>query len=569
MRLRDFFHLLRYLLSSSGGVQRPRLLVVCIAASGILAGVASTGLLAVINVLLNDDAAHRYLAGWIFLGLCLLLPLTRFTSNYLLVRLSQGVNFDLRVRLSRRILAAPLRRLEELGAGRLLATLTDDIQVITAALTQVPTFFLQFTVVVGCLVYMGWLSPELLMVVLAGVVFGVLSYELPAADAQQYYHRARERWDDVVHSFRGLTEGTKELKMHAARRGEFVDHRLAPAASELRDHVVAGGTLYAAANSWGQTLFFVLIGFLLFFGLGWVEASRQIAIGYTMAILYMLTPLDVLLNFVPAFGRAVVAASKVETLGLSLEAAGDDIGSSPLAAEATSGWRRLVLDGVTHTYHREDVDDSFSLGPVDLEIHRGELLFLTGGNGSGKTSLAKVLIGLYRPESGRVCLDDEAVTEENRDSFRQLFSVVFSDFFLFESLLGLAGRDLEAEDYLRQLHLHHKVRVTDGELSTLDLSQGQRKRLALLTAYLEDRPIYLFDEWAADQDPYFKEIFYRQILPGLQQRGKTVVVISHDDRYYPLADRLVKLDYGQVVFDGPPAELEAQVMAGEPSTPER
>jgi putative ATP-binding cassette transporter len=140
-----------------------------------------------------------------------------------------------------------------------------------------------------------------------------------------------------------------------------------------------------------------------------------------------------------------------------------------------------------------------------------------------------------------------------RDGYRQLFSVVFTDFYLFDKLLGLEQQEIDSRafDYLRMLQLDHKVQVEDGTLSTLDLSQGQRKRLALLTAFLEDRPVYLFDEWAADQDPQYKEVFYLKLLPELKARGKTVLVISHDDRYYHLGDRIVKLENGQLISDTP------------------
>jgi putative pyoverdin transport system ATP-binding/permease protein len=142
--------------------------------------------------------------------------------------------------------------------------------------------------------------------------------------------------------------------------------------------------------------------------------------------------------------------------------------------------------------------------------------------------------------------------------------VVFSDFHLFESLLGLEGPELDerAREYIGQLKLTPKIEVKDGALSTLDLSQGQRKRLALLTAYLEDRPVYLFDEWAADQDPLFKEVFYYQLLPELKAKGKTIVVISHDDHYYHVADRIVKLEYGAVEYDSAATELEPAVLEG-------
>jgi putative ATP-binding cassette transporter len=184
-------------------------------------------------------------------------------------------------------------------------------------------------------------------------------------------------------------------------------------------------------------------------------------------------------------------------------------------------------------------------------VRPGELLFLVGGNGSGKTTLAKLLTGLYAPEAGEVRLDGAPVTDATRDRYRELWTVVFSDAFVFDRLLGAVAPDLDARarEYLVRLQLDHKVTVSGGVLSTTELSQGQRKRLALLAAYLDDRPIYLFDEWASDQDPLFKEVFYRQLLPELKGRGKAVVVISHDDRYYDVADRVVKLENGRVVSD--------------------
>ena len=157
-------------------------------------------------------------------------------------------------------------------------------------------------------------------------------------------------------------------------------------------------------------------------------------------------------------------------------------------------------------------------------------------------------------------LNGEPIGHHNRDDFRQHFSAVFSDFHLFDSLIGLhsPNLDVKARDYLEMLHLDHKVRISEGRLSTTDLSQGQRKRLALLTAYLEDRPFYLFDEWASDQDPLFKDVFYSRLLPDLKARGKAVLAITHDDRYFHLADRVIKLDYGQIASEVGNAEMDEQ-----------
>jgi putative ATP-binding cassette transporter len=267
-----------------------------------------------------------------------------------------------------------------------------------------------------------------------------------------------------------------------------------------------------------------------------------------------------LLNLLPPLGRAGVAVERIERLGgwlrehsadsaiADVSAVAGTAGAAAAAASRRAGFQRIELASVTHGYRGECAEDQFLLGPLSFVLTPGEIVFVVGGNGSGKTTLAKLLIGLYVPEAGEVRLDGRAVTAADRDAYRQLFAVVFSDFYLFEELLGAARPDLDERVRVRlaELRLLGKVEVHQGVLSTLALSQGQRKRLALLAAYLEDRSVYVFDEWAADQDPQFKEIFYLEILPELRARGKAVVVISHDDHYYRVADRILRLDYGQL-----------------------
>ncbi|BAZ88494.1 cyclic peptide transporter [Dolichospermum compactum NIES-806] len=203
-------------------------------------------------------------------------------------------------------------------------------------------------------------------------------------------------------------------------------------------------------------------------------------------------------------------------MGLSL-ASRAEIATAP--PHTLTNWHSLQLINVNHTYYTDKEDKSFILGPINLTLYPQELVFIVGGNGSGKSSLGKLITGLYIPEQGEIILDETLITENNREWYRQHFSVVFSDFYLFEELLGLENNhnlDIQAQKYLEKLQLDHKVKIENGQLSTTSLSQGQRKRLALLTAYLENRPIYLFDEWAADQDPLFKDIFYTQLLPELK-----------------------------------------------------
>jgi putative ATP-binding cassette transporter len=262
-----------------------------------------------------------------------------------------------------------------------------------------------------------------------------------------------------------------------------------------------------------------------------------------------MTPLQVIMNSLPQLTRANVALNKVEELGFTLASQGSE--QAEEEPSQTDMWVKLQLSSVTHRYRRDGEASDFILGPLDLTFKPGEMVFIIGGNGSGKTTFVKLLTGLYTPENGAIYLNDEPIGPDNREAYRRHFSAVFSDFYLFETMLGLVDNELDrrASEYLQRLKLAHKVQIERGKLSTTDLSQGQRKRLALLTAFLEDRPIYVFDEWAADQDPYFKDFFYMNLLPDLTSRHKTVFVITHDDRYYHLAERIITLDNGQVISD--------------------
>lgn len=521
--------------------------------AGIVSGACNAALLAVINAELRSGrGTGMTVLVWAFVALCVTLPVSRFVSELVLNRLGQDALYALRLDLTRQLLGAPLFRLEQYGAARLLSVLTEDVPNITGTILVLPIMSVNAAVVLGCLVYMGYLYWGLLLIVLGFMVIGIISYQLPVLHAQKAFRRARKDSNALMSHFRALTYGTKELKIHGRRRRAFLNEVLSQTAASFRSNNLSGMTIYTAAASWGQTLVFVVVGLIVIVLPAIHPVDIKTLSGYTLALLYLMTPLQMIMNMLPNIARANVALSNVKELGLELTAGKENEGAEDKLSTNLQPF--LELDSIMHRYQRDGESSDFILGPVQLVFQPGALVFIAGGNGSGKTTLAKLLTGLYVPESGEIRCDGLTINDENREQYRQLFSVVFSDFFLFESLLGLSSPNLDAaaNEYLRELKLSHKVQIREGRLSTIDLSQGERKRLALLTAFLEERPIYLFDEWAADQDPYFKEIFYLRILPDLKARNKTVFVISHDDRYYYLADRLIKLDAGQVVSDTAP-----------------
>jgi putative pyoverdin transport system ATP-binding/permease protein len=516
---------------------------------GLLSGACNAGLIALVNIALTPGSRNRGLV-WAFVALGLGKVVSLFLSQAVLAGFSQKAVAELRRDLIRKILAVPLRDLEELGTPRILAALTDDVFNVTQALLAVPVVSVNLSILLGGAVYLGCLSWKMLAAIMIVIAAGAAGYLMVVSSALRFCRAAREDEDKLFGYFRALTDGIKELKLHRNRRGAFFSHNIEAVTASYQQHNVAAEIRFAAAQSWSHFLYFALIGLILFLAPSLGSFSNHTLTGYVVTTLYLMGPLAGVLSSFSLFGRARVALQKVQELGVCLS--GHSTEHCPVEkAERESQFDRLELRSVVHSYHREQEDSSFVLGPIDLTFKRGELVFLVGGNGSGKSTLAKIITGLYLPEGGEIRLDGELVTDENRDAYRQLFSAVFADFFVFDNLLGLDGVDLDrrAGGYLEQLHLQHKVRVTNGLLSTTAVSQGQRKRLALLTAYLEDRPFYLFDEWASDQDPYFKNIFYTKLLPDLKARGKTVLVITHDDRYFHVADRLVKLDYGKLAVE--------------------
>jgi putative pyoverdin transport system ATP-binding/permease protein len=529
-----------------------RRIVVLSLIAAVVSGACNAALLAVINNLLKRGDGPRALLLLGFAGLCLLLPISRYISEILLNDLGQDSLYSLRLRISRQVLATPLRRLEELGTHRVLSVLTDDVPVITNAILLVPLICLNTTIAIGCLVYIGLLSWKLLSLVGFFMVVGILGYQLPVLKAQHIFKQARADADAVLKHVQSMLSGIKELKLHRGRRNAFLSTVLEPAAASFRTNNKKAIRIYTASATWGQTLVFIVVGLIVVIGTG--EMNRATLTGCTLALLYMMMPLQVIMNMAPTVARANVAVKNVQQLGfeLSLAEEVEVAARDQVVSGLRAGWT-LQFNAVTHSYFREGETHDFVLGPLDVVFREGELVFITGGNGSGKTTFAKLLTGLYLPQTGSIELAGASTTHEaaNQEKYRQHFAAVFSDCYVFDQLLGLQGVNLheDAPAYLKKLNLSHKVNIEQGKLSTIDLSQGQRKRLALLTAVMEDRPMFLFDEWAADQDPVFKEIFYLHLLPELKAKGKTVFVISHDDRYYHIADRVVKFDDGHISSD--------------------
>ena len=228
---------------------------------------------------------------------------------------------------------------------------------------------------------------------------------------------------------------------------------------------------------------------------------------------------------------------------------------------APTSFEKIEMRDIIFSYVDRHSDAAFHIGPIDFTLRSGELVFITGGNGSGKSTFLRVLAGLYHPESGEILLDGMRVNKATRDVYRELFSAIFYDYHLFRRLYGIPEPDPgELARLLAKFRLEDKTGITNGEFRTLDLSGGQRRRLALIVSMLEKRPIMLLDEWTAEQDPEYRRKFYDELLPEMMRAGKTVVVITHDDRYLDelhLPARRIHMEEGRIVEERQAGRLRA------------
>lgn len=565
--------LVRFLLRYSPG------LIVLATLIGIFGGVASAVLMALINGHLRGTPTLRNDL-WIFGGLCLVVLASNFVARIAISGLAQWSIFDLRLQLSRKWLTAPLPELERAGSAKILAAITQDVDSLSEAMQALPGICIDITVVVACLIYLGYLSWTMLIVMVGFVVVALFTRSVPERKFEQHLREARRYGEAMLDTFNAMASGIKELKLNRSRWQAFYSGELYDISTKYRDRRYQAATIFGLIRGYSEIIYFLFVGVLLYGTPLFGPLSLKVVVGFAVTLLYVKTNIDHIQDSTSRIAQAQVALANLESMGvfsaksslsvadLRLRTTRDkivralDSEVSQYAAGRKAQCRRIEFQGLEYKYEGNREEAGFSVGPIDLTVQSGELVFITGGNGSGKTTFAKLLCGLYAPSAGEVRLDGNPITDENRPWYSQHFGAVFSDFHLFDKLYGhedFPQVDSVVRSYLEELRLQHKVEVKNGRLSTTSLSQGQRKRLALLTSYIEDRPIYLFDEWAADQEPAFRDVFYYQILPSLKAKGKTVFVISHDDRYYHVADRLLRLDSGSFheVSAKPPAELVA------------
>lgn len=509
-----------------------------------LSSLVSIALLAKINTKMNaSDSISLMELVPSFLLLVVILFVMSFVSQFLLVKFGSSFVGDLRKDLLQQTVDVDYEQLEKIGGHRILATITNDVSSIASALTITPLFTVNLATILFCLLYLCIQSPSLFVFLVSGLFLGFSLSFFIMKKGRASFAELREREDRLFNIFKSLIDGSKELNINQNRKSFFLHEQALPILEEVRDKEIKAKTYWVLSDSIARPLLFLVLGLVLFAGQYIVSVETSVLTSFVLFTTFIIGPLGSVQNSFQALTKGWVAYKKIQNLQLT------KITKKKLGVNTNDvlRWQALEFKNISYTYQTGG-NYQFTLGPINLSIRRGDKIFICGGNGSGKSTFAKLLVGLYQPHCGAITLDGHSIDESNVQTYRSHFSTIFSDFFLFEHILDSHGErviDKELTHHLRNLKLIDKVEVINGKISTTSLSQGQRKRLAMLIAYAEDAPIYLFDEWAADQDPEFREYFYLNILPELKAKGKTLIVITHDDKYYSLADRLIKFENGR------------------------
>jgi putative ATP-binding cassette transporter len=398
-------------------------------------------------------------------------------------------------------------------------------------------------------IYVAYLSlaaivTTVVIIGVAGVIFHYKNKRL-AIEKQKSAEWERRLFDRLT----DFLDGFKEVRLNAARSIDLFED-----ASEV-SRTAANIKIKSQAETFklivtSQISMYVLIGAVVFVAPQFSEALGGLTLTKTTtALMFIVGACFGLVQSIPILLNANAAADRIEQLEARLQATASSIEVAD--TRLPKRFDSIEMKDIVFRYLDKFSEATFKIGPIDFGLRPGELVFITGGNGSGKSTFLRVLAGLYRPDSGEIRLDDELVDDKTRDTYRALMSAIFFDYHLFHKLYGIPEPEPgELERLLKQFRLADKTGVSDGEFRTLDLSGGQRRRLALIVSLLEKRPILLLDEWTAEQDPEFRRKFYDELLPDLMRSGATVVVITHDDRYLDelhLPARRIRMDEGRIV----------------------
>lgn len=509
--------------------------------------VLSFGIIYIINnALAGNEVFLKDYTGIVFLSIVVYTYLLNIIFQKGLNKFSFKVLYDNEKKIFRKILQAPLIKLEKLGSARFF-TAVEDLRIFSMLPYTITHTINSVLMLVLCLVYLFTLSiPSALIVIGLVIMIGALYFIVMNMMSKQV-ENLRKFNDDYYEYVDDVMKGFKKLKLSFFRTENLMNKFLIPNRNEAGKLDFRINYVFLSINLISQYGLYFVIATILFLLPEWGLLNRSDVIAYVVVILFISGPINNLINLQQMYTRFLVANRRIKFFMKDFEV--EDSESVLLKPQETNDFTSIEYKNVCFSYNEEEPDSSFALGPINLEIKKGETVFIVGGNGSGKSTFINTITGLYAPTKGQILLDGEV--EDVTEKIQNLAAAVFTDNHIFSKNYEEyeLENNTEYQEYLKLMELEEVVGDDKDSSVRRKFSKGQSKRMSLIFALLEDKPILILDEWAADQDPYFRKFFYEELIPKFKQEGKTIIAVTHDDAYFHQADRLLKFDYGQIVKD--------------------
>lgn len=522
-------------------------------ALALVAGLANAFLIVVVNEVTGEIAGGGRPGLWAWVGFALAFGLfyqcnnvALLRANVVIERLLKGLRTDVMDKLRR----SELQTVDRLGRGGLYTLVSQETNHLSVTFPLMVSGAQQAILLAMSLFYLAWLSPAALGVFLLAVGLGYVGYRMVGKGLRAAMAAIQERQARMVDAIGDIIHGAKELRLNQ-RKSDDVFALYRDMSQSVEGLLISTGEIWAALLLMGAFVTYAMLGVAGFVFPAEVPDFNRIVFQVIPVLLFCMGPLTKLVAQSPMYLRADVGLKSILDIDRQLsEAGGIATHEARDLSKAYTDFLTLSFDRLRFSYRDAQGARTFTVGPLDLSVRRGETVFLVGGNGSGKSTVLRLLTGLLPAEGGTIRVDGTAVEGRAVAGYRELFSAIFVDFHLFDRLYGLEGVDpARVNGMIEEMELGGKVAYENGRFTQLNLSTGQRKRLGLIAALLEDRPVYVFDEWSAEQDIRFREYFYTRVLPDLKARGKTVIAVTHDDRHWSVADRLVRMDLGRVEWE--------------------
>jgi putative ATP-binding cassette transporter len=521
-----------------------------ILAMAMLSGVASSLILAIINQAAEyvdlGIEVETYFFFMYLTALMIFIKAGRYSYSQAIIAI-EAVIAKVRIRIADKIRRSELRFIEDKGDEKIYSHLTQDTTFISQSAFVLVGAAQSSIILIFCFFYLAWLSLFGFLLIIFLLVFVLMIYFFYHQSISEKLRATRKKETAFFESLNHVLAGFKEIKINQKKNDDLFKH-IKTIFHETKQLKISLGHKFVIEIIFSQISTYFTLGIIVFILplLSSIHAEEIIKISITL--LFIAGPIDTIVSAMPMLARANIAVENIQQLEAELDAINEQtVFANQVSEKQFFDFKTIQLNEVQFQYQDKQDNPLFHVGPLNITIEKGEILFIVGGNGSGKSTVLKLLTGLYYPYTGTINVDEKVIEQNNYQAYRELFAIIFTDFHLFDKLYGLPIVDeKQLNALLHAMDLEKKTQYLDGKFTNTDLSTGQKKRLAFISAVLENKPIYILDELAADQDPHFRKYFYEEVLPDLKKQGKTIIAVTHDDKYFDLADRVLKMDYGKI-----------------------